>query len=214
VDVGQTLALNGISGASLVVPLAQTSLDGWLFGGQVGYNYQIGNYVLGIEGDGDWTNISGTSPCLLVFNCTSKVDWTADVTGRLGILPFANLLVYLKGGVTWARENDSFGNSGSGTNVGGFLTFNGSVNSSLSETRIGGLLGIGTEYAIDHNWRAKIEYDYADYGKHSETPLVTAAGAACLGSGCTPTGGSITFPAAVQTQLPIHTVKAGINYNF
>ncbi len=211
VDVGKTLALNGINGINLVVPLAQTSLNGYLFGGQAGYNYQVGRYLIGVEGDGDWTNISGTSPCVLVFNCSSKVKWTADFTGRIGFLPLQNLLVYVKGGISWANMDNSFGNS-AGASIGG-IVLTGAVNANFNETRAGGLLGIGTEYAIDSHWRAKIEYDYADYGSHSSTVPVTASGSVTFPMG-PPLVGAVTFPTSVQTQLQLHTVKAGVNYSF
>lgn len=212
VDVGQTLAINGITpGINLVVPLAQTSLNGWLFGGQLGYNYQIGNFVVGIEGDGDWANFSGTSPCVAVFNCSSKVDWTADVTGRVGVLPIQSLLVYLKGGASWAGVNNSFGNGISGTV--GPVSFFGNVNSSVNETQVGGLLGIGAEYLFAPHWTAKVEYDYADYGKHNETAAVTASGGVTVVGGPA-LAGSVTFPTAVQTEVQVHTIKAGVNYLF
>jgi outer membrane immunogenic protein len=35
--------------------------SGFLIGGTAGINYQIGEYVFGIEGDGDWTNLHGNS---------------------------------------------------------------------------------------------------------------------------------------------------------
>ena len=206
-NVGQTLALNGIPGITLVVPLAQTSLNGWLAGGQIGYNYQMGNFVFGIEGDGDWDNISGTSPCVLIFNCSSKVQWTADITGRIGVLPVQNLLVYLKGGGAWAGVHDNFGNSIGGTI--GPITFTGTITSSFNQTQFGGLLGIGAEYLFAPRWTAKVEYTYADYGKQNETPMLTASG------GITGIGaGAITIPVATQTELQVHTVKAGVNYIF
>lgn len=210
-NVGQTLAMNGIPGINLVVPLAQTSLNGWLAGGQVGYNYQMGKYLIGIEGDADWADIGGTSPCLGIFNCSSKVKWTADITGRVGVFPVSSLLVYLKGGASWAGVNDGFGNGISGSV--GPISFFGNVSSSFDETRLGGLLGIGTEYLFAPHWTAKIEYNYVDYGKQNDTPAVTAAGGISIVGGLSASG-SVTFPTAVQTDLQVHTVKAGVNYMF
>ena len=62
------------------------------------------------------------------------------------------------------------------------------------------MLGLGTEYLFAPHWTAKIEYNYADYGNHTDTFVLTAA------------GGSVGVP--VQTSLQTHTVKAGINYHF
>ena len=55
----------------------------WLLaGGQIGYDYQSGNFLVGLEGDGDWSKIKGTTPCLVVFSCSANMRWTADATVR------------------------------------------------------------------------------------------------------------------------------------
>lgn len=199
VDIGETLAGLGIPGVAATLPLSSQSIDGFLFGGQAGYNYQVGRFVMGIEGDIDWADIEGTSPCLLLFNCTTKVKWTADITGRLGFLPIESLLVYIKGGGAWANAEHTFGNS---ITVGALTA---SVGSSLTTTQFGGLFGMGAEYAFDRHWSGKIEYDFADYGKENDNFAVTAA----------VTGvGSATATVAGQTKLEVHTVKAGVNYRF
>src|SRR5262249_27240922 len=90
-------------------PLAQNQMNGWLFGVQAGYNWQATPWlVLGIEGDWDWADIKGTSPCHistvaggLNWNCHNKVKWTADVGARVGFV-VDRALVYAKGGVAWA----------------------------------------------------------------------------------------------------------------
>ena len=82
--------------------------DGFLGGGQVGFNYQINQFVLGVEGDVSWANLKGDStqvfglaaPVTQGFN--SEVDWTATLTGRLGFA-FDRWLVYGKGGAAWAE---------------------------------------------------------------------------------------------------------------
>src|SRR5450755_3246950 len=56
----------GIAGT---LPLYSQGLNGYLAGGQIGYNYQSENFLVGVEGDGDWSNIKGTTPCLVVFTC-------------------------------------------------------------------------------------------------------------------------------------------------
>jgi outer membrane immunogenic protein len=169
------------------IPVASHELNGFLGGGQIGYNWQMGNVVYGIEGDGDWANVQGTAPCLVVLSCGATVNWTADATARLGVLPLSNMLVYVKGGAAWAGVND---------NLSGF----GLISGSLTTTKTGGLLGFGTEYLFAPRWTAKIEYNYADYGSHTDTLVLTAAG--------------LSVGVPVQTSLQMHTVKAGINYHF
>jgi outer membrane immunogenic protein len=108
-NVGGLLAGLGIPGIAANLPLSSHGLNGFLAGGQVGYNWQTGKFLLGIEGDGDWANIQGTTPCIVIFACTAKERWTADITARAGVLPMSDLLVYVKGGATWANMNYTFG---------------------------------------------------------------------------------------------------------
>src|SRR5262249_11776194 len=63
--VGPFFAFNGFS-----VPVAQSQTNGFLGGGQVGANWQFASWgLIGVEGDASFTNLKGTSPCLLVFGC-------------------------------------------------------------------------------------------------------------------------------------------------
>lgn len=171
-------------------PIASHELNGFLGGGQVGYNWQTGNIVLGVEGDGDWANITGTAPCILVLSCGDTVNWTADATARIGVLPMSNMLIYVKGGAAWVGETHTLSAS-----IGGVT-----LNSSLTTTKTGGLLGIGTEYLFAPHWTAKIEYDYADYGSHTDSLTLAVAG--------------LSASVPVQTSLQMSTVRAGVNYHF
>ena len=67
------------------------------------------------------------------------------------------------------------------------------------------MLGFGTEYMFAPHWTAKIEYNYVDYGKHTDNhPLTLTAGPAL----------AATINVPVQSSLQAHTMKAGINYLF
>ena len=162
--------------------------DGFLGGGQAGFNFQTGMFVLGVEGDFSWSGISGgtTGTGVLIggapFGATfnTDVDWTATLTGRVG-LAFDRWLVYGKGGVAWARDKYS-------TN---FYTFPGTVE--LSDTRVGWTAGAGVEYAFAPQWSAKLEYNYMDFGSRSV---------------------SFTPGTATDIDQQIHAVKFGINYKF
>jgi outer membrane immunogenic protein len=81
-----------------VFPLSQTSTSGFLGGVQAGYNWQAGWAVFGVQGDIAGADIKGTSPCLTVFACSTKTDWLASVTGRIGAVVLDRGLVYAKGG--------------------------------------------------------------------------------------------------------------------
>jgi outer membrane immunogenic protein len=186
-----------LGGTSFNLPIASQGISGWLGGFQAGYNWQTGVIVFGVEGDFDLADIEGNTACLVVFNCNAKQDWVADVTARLGVTPFDRLLMYVKGGVAWADDTFSFGNSFTtgGTTV--------ALNASASETRVGGIMGMGMEYAFMPHWSAKIEYNFIDFGTDtSGFPLTTTPAVAGL-----PT---------IQTQIKQteSLMKAGLNYRF
>ncbi len=170
------------------LPLATTSNSGFLGGGQVGYNYQSGWVVWGVEGDFAGTGIKGTAPCLAVFSCSASDDWLATVSGRVGGIVDGRLLAYVKGGGAW--ENAKYTGSDPVGIVGGI-----SVSSTV--TRAGWLGGMGVEYAFTPNWRGFIEYDYMDFGTNNVN--FNFAG---LASGT----------AAITDKLSV--MKAGVNYAF
>jgi outer membrane immunogenic protein len=183
-------------GAAATLPLTSHGLNGFLGGGQIGYNYQSGNFLVGVEGDGDWSNIKGTTPCLTTFSCSANMQWTADATVRAGVLPMQNVLVYVKGGASWTSVKYNFTDGG--------LLAPASLTANQTETKVGGLLGFGTEYMFAPHWTAKIEYNYVDYGSHTDNFPVTLA----------VPGAAATINVPVQTTLKASTVKAGINYLF
>src|SRR6266446_6906065 len=67
-------------------------------GGQIGYNYQMNNFVLGIEGDGAWADISQSFD-----GANFKFDALASLRGRLGVA-FGNALLYGTAGGGWAHS--------------------------------------------------------------------------------------------------------------
>src|SRR5580700_3775211 len=105
IDLGALAGGLGLGGVTGSLPIGSHEINGFLGGGQIGYNWQSGNVVFGLEGDGDWADVEGTAPCIVEFSCSAKVNWTADATVRLGVLPMSNVLVYVKGGVAWAGLN-------------------------------------------------------------------------------------------------------------
>lgn len=173
------------------LPLSSHGVNGFVGGGQVGFNIQVNPWlVIGIEGDASWTDVKGTAPCLVVFACSTKVDWMATATGRLG---FARdrLMVYVKGGGAWAESKHSL--------VLGLSPD--SFSADASKTRMGWTVGTGVEYAFSGNWSAKVEYNFMDFG--SDT----------LGS--TLHSGTKSAPGPdVDINQQIHVVKFGLNYRF
>ncbi len=108
----------------------------------MGYNFQTGVWVWGIEGDLDWSGMKGSS-----IGLETKNDWLGTARLRLGYAGWNNLLPYLTGGA-------AFGNiKGTAPGV------------SVTKTNVGYAVGAGLEYAFLGNWSAKVEYLYADIGK-------------------------------------------------
>jgi len=210
-DIGATVA-PFITPATLAfqLPLSSQTVNGFLGGGQVGWNWQTGVLVFGVEGDVEWENLKGSGPCLLILQCNVNHNWQADITGRVGVAAFDRALVYIKGGAVWQHSNYSFGNSIAVTAPGGSVSA--SLNASASDTRLGALLGTGIEYGFLPNWSAKIEYNFEDFGSHTLNFPVSAS-ACASGAGCV-----AIPPPAVNVPVSIkdfdHIIKVGVNYRW
>jgi outer membrane immunogenic protein len=208
-DIGAAVA-PFISPATLAfqLPLSSQTVNGFLGGGQVGWNWQTGVFVFGVEGDVEWENLKGSGPCVLILQCNTNHKWQADITGRVGVAAFDRALVYLKGGAVWQHSDYSFGTSIAATDGFG-NSISASLNGSASETRLGALLGTGIEYGFLPNWSAKIEYNFEDFGTRSlNFPLATSA---CVNGACA-SGPAITVPVSIKDFD--HIVKFGVNYRW
>ena len=89
------------------IPTGATSTHdtvGALGGGTIGFNWQWGSWVLGVEADGAWTDISGTTRCPnTAFQCSSDMNWFVTARGRLGYTT-GPILFYATGGWAWAEQ--------------------------------------------------------------------------------------------------------------
>ena len=97
----------GFPAVAVGFPIAQNSRSGFLGGGQVGYNFQSGWAVFGVQADIAGMDVKGTTPCLFVLSCTAKSDWLATVSGRFGGVVADRTLVYVKGGAAWLNTTHS-----------------------------------------------------------------------------------------------------------
>jgi outer membrane immunogenic protein len=183
----------------LLIPISQTQSNGFLGGVQAGYNFQVAPWlVLGVEAQFSWTDLEGTSPCVLILACTTNHDWITTLAGRVG-WSLDRLMLYLKGGVAWVKSDYSASLS-LGNNLGQF----GNFSTSVSDKRVGAMFGAGVEYAFLGNWSAKLEYNYIRLRDKDYTfPLAFAEGNESL---------SLSFDTTIKEH--IHLVKAGVNYRF
>jgi len=123
--------------------------SGGVAGGQLGYRWQAGTIVFGLEAQGDWAGLSGSNVSLLTGNTDrSRLDAFGLFTGQLG-LAWNNALLYVKGGAAvTSNKYDIF-------TPGGALLASGGNN-----TRWGGTAGVGVEYGFAPSWSVALEYDH------------------------------------------------------
>jgi outer membrane immunogenic protein len=126
-------------------PSLSIDVSGGTAGVTLGYNYQTGTWVWGIEGDVNWADISGDTACG-AGTCETKTDWLSTLRLRLGYAGWSGWMPYLTGGAAFAGVTAT------------------SPLGEGSETMIGWTAGAGFEYAWRSNWSFKFEYLYADLG--------------------------------------------------
>ncbi|HKU07422.1 MAG TPA: outer membrane beta-barrel protein [Bradyrhizobium sp.] len=124
-------------------------------GGQIGYRWQAGSWVFGLEGQGNWADFTGRSISLVDPTLTGESSIRAFglLTGQIGYA-WNNVLLYVKGGA--AVTDDRFRVFNTGTNV---LAAN-----AVSDTRWGGTIGAGLEFGFSPNWSAGVEYNHLFMG--------------------------------------------------
>jgi outer membrane immunogenic protein len=174
--------------------------NGPVFGGQLGYNYQAGSWVFGVEGDVDGANIrnSGGSAAILpgvgVIGSgflNVKQEWLASIRGRLGYT-WGPGMIYVTGGGAWTGVQ---ANGGATIISGETATF------SNSTTLSGWVAGAGYEWMIAPNWSLRGEYLYYGFSSNNTTP-------------------TLTFPIAGVTvagntgKLNTSVVRIGLDYKF
>jgi outer membrane immunogenic protein len=115
------------------------SLSGGFAGGTVGYNWQMGNLVLGIEADAAWADVGATFGVV-----ESRIRDMGTVRGRVGYA-FDQVLIYGTGGYAWADNRLSI--------------------AGLSDSKVhsGWTLGAGVEVMFAPKWSVKAEYLYRSF---------------------------------------------------
>jgi outer membrane immunogenic protein len=133
--------------------------SGVIGGAHVGYNLQVNQWLIGVEGNVDGTSLSksqfvGAAFC--PFYCGTVKTTTplqGSIRGRLG-LAWDRWLVYATGGVAFAGVTNFYDTTPLG-NV-----------DTISKTRTGWTVGGGVSYAVTNNWSVGVEYRYSDFGTY------------------------------------------------
>nr|WP_166951888.1 outer membrane beta-barrel protein [Pseudochelatococcus lubricantis] len=164
---------------------------GFTGGGQIGYNYQFGQFVAGLEADINYADLKGKNsnyalaynPAAGYFGGTSTgIEWFGTVRARLGVA-FDRAFIYGTGGFAY----------GGGGNDNGFV-YNGAYYQNKSDTRTGWTLGAGFEYAITNNITARLEGLYVNLGKEDRNAFLPL------------------YDNRKDTEFGV--VRAGLNYKF
>ncbi|WOH63081.1 porin family protein [Bradyrhizobium sp. BWA-3-5] len=187
----------------LTVPFAVRGLkpEGGLAGGTVGYNWQFGRGLVGIEADFDWADIRDSrfidlpaaGPTVRT-SASQNIDFFGTVRGRLGGLATDQLLLFVTGGLAYANVK-------SNANVDEFFGIGRQFRASADEIRYGWTVGAGAEWKFAPNWSIKGEYLYYDLGSHT-----------IRGNQTNPVNGVDFATYSFNTRGSI--ARAGINYQF
>lgn len=167
---------------------------GFVGGGQVGYNWQTGPVVFGLEADFQGhSNISSNNNTFGFGGGNSGSGFLGTGRGRIGFLATPSFLIYATGGVAygnpWSSQNNSLAFFLFPGAFGGGFGFNQNQNN----FKVGYTAGGGLEYMFTPNWSVKAEYLYVDLGRQSSNFLSN-------------------FGSASRSTA--HVARLGVNYHF
>jgi len=181
---------------ALVFASVDNTFSGVIGGAQIGYNWQTGPFLLGVEADFQGSSLKGTltAPCAVVFcvpaglsaSYSQSIPWFGTARARVGYARDI-WLIYATGGYAFANlETNAVATAGPVI-----------AQYSASEIRSGWTAGAGIEVAFAPNWSAKLEYLYADFGNTRTTWSAF--------------GVPVVFDDA---RLTMNVVRGGVNYRF
>jgi outer membrane immunogenic protein len=230
---GNSSSTLGLSDATTGAGLSSTNtnfaLDGIIGGGQIGYNYQIKNWVIGLEADIQASGEKGnensacsgalcaftTPACPPAPGCfaptpaipggavsdafSEKLNWFGTVRGRIGPTITPTILPYVTGGLAYGEV--SAADTVSGVNSPSLTPVTATF--SNSTIKAGWTVGAGLEAALGGRWTGKVEYLYVDLGNVSGafvTPILA------------PSGNFLA--ASYSSHITDNILRVGVNYRF
>ena len=213
---------NTVTGLPIIAPVgsitdAGIDMNGGVFGGQIGYNWQFSSWLFGLEADAQWSGQKGSATFLcsaagllpgacfpgstflpagtlgVALAVDKKLEWFGTVRGRLGVLAAPSWLLYVTGGLAFGEvQTDAVLTS---INPGGVIV---AAAGSSSKTHAGWTIGGGIEGNLGGNWTAKAEYLYMDLGSFDTTVTVPVA----------------LIGANINSRVTDNIFRVGINYHF
>ncbi len=220
-----TPAAGAAAAASASAQIPDGNANGFIGGGQIGYNFQYSSFVYGIEAD--IQGLSGKSSRTVsnsvgiagfpgsnintTLTATNSVSWLGTLRGRLGYTVTPSLLVYGTGGLAYGevKSSTAVGQQDVGPSAAGV---NGPYGSTvgISSTRAGWTAGAGAEWLFTGNWTAKLEYLHYDLGNGNYAGSMTN-----LAVGGVPVGTPLyTVSSTYSTRFTGDIVRVGVNYKF
>jgi outer membrane immunogenic protein len=145
----------GLLAPGFIGQFGDVPVDGIFGGGQIGYNWQVDNWVFGLEADFQFSGMSNSATETRLgrtVSTESNLDWYGTLRPRLGYA-FDRTLIYGTGGLAYGQVDYSIAST--------------LPASSLSEkdTYVGWTLGGGAEYAFTDHWSGRLEYQYINLGR-------------------------------------------------
>jgi outer membrane immunogenic protein len=142
--------------------LNQTSTTSFIGGGQIGHNWQHGNFVYGWEADisgltGEGSASVGVGKGVL----SQKIKWLSTVRGRAG-LAVGDTMAYVTGGIAFGEVSNTLATA-----------FTPGIKSE-SKTRVGWTIGGGVEHMVNRNWTVGLEGLFVDLGRSTVTNPLSA----------------------------------------
>jgi outer membrane immunogenic protein len=192
--LNRTTQTAGNSFVAVILTRDTMAPQGFVGGGQIGYNWQIRpNWLWGVEADFQGTG-QKESTCslecgLIALNASQKMPWLGTARLRLG---YANgdYLWYVTGGGAWAKINSDY-------SLAGLLGPIFSDSASFSQTKGGFAAGAGVETHLAGSWSAKLEYMYIDLGTVSNAYATQFVA-----------GGQVVVDSKIRNNI----VRVGLNY--
>jgi outer membrane immunogenic protein len=184
-----TVPDGNIDGNTATNRTARTDIAGGVAGGQLGCDTQFsGDWVAGIAGSLNWSNIASSSQDQFnaPWNLRDQVDWYGTVTGRVGA-SIDHVLLYGKGGLAFAHNRFAIENSGVSLGT-------------PSDTRVGWTVGAGLEWAFAPHLSFLLEGNY--YGFAAKTVTLNNV------------AGFDNAPFTINVQPSFETFTFGVNYRF
>lgn len=207
-NLGGALTLTDIDdpfGASIYGDTVRS--PGPLAGGQIGYNWQVGRALLGLEADASWADLFGTETCFaysgyyISANCRTIIDALGTVSARAGwTVGDGATLLYGKAGAAWMHSDvDATTNNNAGF-----------PSSASDHMHWGWMLGAGIERAIGGRWSMKAEYDYLSF---AGSGFATPVGSLQPTPNPTPANLIAVPSTATDASAQMHLFKVGLNYH-